>query len=335
MSKVRVLSVVLPHEEFCEDVQINYERNGRECSVIMNGIPGVAPEYAKSLRARDPKKVYELVGRALHDVREPQVKAEGLTSYGRACFENSVKQYGHVYPLQGKEYGKFFEAGKTENQKLSDWDLTKDLFEDQIRVQGVAHANRDTMMYQSPYPEFAMVSYPPGTFDRIGVNDLPNVLAPELARAGGVEVDVTFNRYDAEVFVSKKELEQIDYIMSHTPDEVYDKYGLKEDEAITYTATFDDGYEMDIKAVVGYDNNYCEAVLFRNGVEVNCIAGDDDDLRGSWSLHDDDVLFVATVKELEQEKTLSGKKQESVKSVASLMLEEKTNVSKELKNSRG
>ena len=47
-------------------------------------------------------------------------------------------------------------------------------------------------------------------------------------------------------------------------DELYNKFGLKRDETITYTAHFEDDFEADIKVVIcdGEDTPYIDAILF-------------------------------------------------------------------------
>ena len=64
---------------------------------------------------------------------------------------------------------------------------------------------------------------------------------------------------------------------------------LGEDETITYTAAFENGFEMDIKCCgVQYregetNTAWSEAVLFHNGTECCCESGEDAFL-GDWQI---------------------------------------------------
>lgn len=66
-----------------------------------------------------------------------------------------------------------------------------------------------------------------------------------------------------------------------------------EDDTIIYTATFPNDIEMDVKCCGCNDeNSWCEAVLFKKGVEINC-SEVEDDFFGEWELeYDGDTYRV-------------------------------------------
>ena len=74
-------------------------------------------------------------------------------------------------------------------------------------------------------------------------------------------------------------------------------------ETITYTAKFDDEYEVDVKLcgvdyIDGEDNRpYTEAVLFKNNAQV-CCTEPYDEFFGEWGageLETDDMMFIVNV----------------------------------------
>lgn len=66
------------------------------------------------------------------------------------------------------------------------------------------------------------------------------------------------------ITLSKKEMDLINNLLGLTGSEIYQKYGYKRDEAITHTAKFPDGVEIDIKLVICEDDTpYTEGVLFQ------------------------------------------------------------------------
>ena len=102
----------------------------------------------------------------------------------------------------------------------------------------------------------------------------------------------------AEIVLEQKELDFINQLLSMTGDEIYDKYGLKRDETIVYTAVFPDGMQADIKLVIcdGENKPYTEAVLFdKNGFQ-KAYTDPEDEYTGDWELECDDVNYVVTVK---------------------------------------
>lgn len=106
-------------------------------------------------------------------------------------------------------------------------------------------------------------------------------------------------RFTRTIYISKEALRKINEYLTLEPTSVSEC--LSEDETISYSANFDNGYEMDIKCCgVQYDPNepsnlaWSEAVLFHNGSEV-CRSEPTDLFEGDWELSDDDKLFIVHV----------------------------------------
>lgn len=96
------------------------------------------------------------------------------------------------------------------------------------------------------------------------------------------------------------------------------------DRTITYTAQFDDGYEMDVKCCGGGEEcAWTEAVLFKDGSQV-CFTEPSDDILGPWELYADGITYIAEVS-VEQDKTNSvgddGSNQWFVRSIFRKMLQ--------------
>lgn len=99
-----------------------------------------------------------------------------------------------------------------------------------------------------------------------------------------------------EVVLEQEELDFINQLLSMTGDEIYEKYGLKRDETIVYTAVFPDGMQADVKLVICDEEPYTEAVLFdKNGFQ-KAYTDPEDEYTGDWELEYDDVNYVVTVK---------------------------------------
>lgn len=99
-----------------------------------------------------------------------------------------------------------------------------------------------------------------------------------------------------EVVLEQEELDFINQLLSMTGDEIYEKYGLKRDETIVYTAVFPDGMQADIKLVICDEEPYTEAVLFdKNGFQ-KAYTDPEDEYTGDWELEYDDVNYIVTVK---------------------------------------
>lgn len=93
-------------------------------------------------------------------------------------------------------------------------------------------------------------------------------------------------KFKEEITLSKEERTSINKLYGLTGKELYDKYGFKRAETVYATSeTFDNGYTMDIKLVVGdtEDTCYSEAVLFnKKGSEVMCTEDVGDEVEGTW-----------------------------------------------------
>lgn len=99
-----------------------------------------------------------------------------------------------------------------------------------------------------------------------------------------------------EVVLEQEELDFINQLLSMTGDEIYEKYGLKRDETIVYTAVFPDGMQADVKIVICDEEPYTEAVLFdKNGFQ-KAYTDPEDEYTGDWELEYDDVNYVVAVK---------------------------------------
>ncbi len=99
-----------------------------------------------------------------------------------------------------------------------------------------------------------------------------------------------------EVVLEQEELDFINQLLSMTGDEIYEKYGLKRDETIVYTAVFPDGMQADIKLVICDEDPYTEAVLFdKNGFQ-KAYTDPKYEYTGDWELEYDDVNYAVAVK---------------------------------------
>lgn len=106
-------------------------------------------------------------------------------------------------------------------------------------------------------------------------------------------------RYEQKIKISKDEAEQINEYL-HVEPTCADEC-LGEDIAITNTAVFDNGIEMDIKCCgVQYNEDdesntsWTEAVLFKNGSEL-CFTEPFDEYLGEWILEYDGDEYVVMV----------------------------------------
>lgn len=94
-----------------------------------------------------------------------------------------------------------------------------------------------------------------------------------------------------ELVIPTGEFELIEKLCNEEPKTESDCFG--EDETMSYTVDFGNGYEMDIKVCgVQYEeggNNtaWTEAVLFLYGSEIAC-SDPSDGISGEWELEDDD-----------------------------------------------
>lgn len=103
-----------------------------------------------------------------------------------------------------------------------------------------------------------------------------------------------------EIIINREKLATINKYLTVEPkteDEC-----LSEDETITYTAVFDDGYEVDVKCCgvqfrEGESNlAWSEAVLFKNGMEV-CCTEPEFEFDGEWELADGNKIFTVLIRE--------------------------------------
>lgn len=90
-----------------------------------------------------------------------------------------------------------------------------------------------------------------------------------------------------------------DFEMESHYEKLYDTYSP--DHSHSFTASFDDGIEMDIKLCISehdddseYNPLWTEAVLFKNGHEITH-TDVEDYLFGFWSLEYDNILYVVHV----------------------------------------
>lgn len=98
-----------------------------------------------------------------------------------------------------------------------------------------------------------------------------------------------------EVFVPVEEAKKIERWLD-VEDLVAEEW-LSENETITYTADFGDGFQMDVKVCdLGPDHEYAwtEAVLFKDGCEC-CCTEPADSLLGDWELEYKGIQYVAKV----------------------------------------
>ena len=95
--------------------------------------------------------------------------------------------------------------------------------------------------------------------------------------------------------ISSKEMELINDLLNLPGDEIYQKYGYKQDEIITHTAKFSNGIEADIKLVICEDeSSYTEGVLFHNGFELTCTEPDYT-YDGEWNFEHNGIGYTVLV----------------------------------------
>lgn len=93
-------------------------------------------------------------------------------------------------------------------------------------------------------------------------------------------------KYTGKLVVSMEDAKRIHRYLYEEPKDADECLG--EDETISYTVCFGDGYEADVKCCgvpfqEGESNlAWAEVVLFRNGAECTCI-GPDDEFFGTWT----------------------------------------------------
>ena len=106
------------------------------------------------------------------------------------------------------------------------------------------------------------------------------------------------------IYLSKRDADFLNEILSMTGDQIYDKHGYKRDETFTYTAKFPDGCYMDVKLVIceGEDTPYCEAVLFNpDGYEI-AFTEPEYELLGEWTIKTEEKTYTVVLLEQGQDK---------------------------------
>ena len=107
-------------------------------------------------------------------------------------------------------------------------------------------------------------------------------------------------KHTYDILISKTKSTLINKLLTEQLASEDDCFG--EDQTISVTAIFGNGYEMDIKCCgvqyeEGGDNTaWTEAVLFRNGSEV-CCSEPSDEFLGEWILSSVEDEYVVNVKE--------------------------------------
>lgn len=97
------------------------------------------------------------------------------------------------------------------------------------------------------------------------------------------------------ITISKGEMELINDLLNMPGEEIYQKYGYKRDETITYTAKFSNGIEADIRLVICEEEKpYTEGVLFHNGFELTCTEPDDT-YDGEWYFEHNGIEYIVNV----------------------------------------
>lgn len=95
--------------------------------------------------------------------------------------------------------------------------------------------------------------------------------------------------YTKTIELSQERKEIIQKLENITGEEAYNKYGLKEDEIIFESATFETGYEVDIKLVIPDSESYTwtEAILFDIDNNQVVFTEPSDLFFGEWVLIDE------------------------------------------------
>lgn len=109
-------------------------------------------------------------------------------------------------------------------------------------------------------------------------------------------------RKEQTIFIPMDEMAYIKKLLMTQPTNESECFG--EDNHITNTADFGNGWEMDIKLCgIQYDEDcedctpWTEAVLFYNGIEIACTEPSDD-YKGEWTLADfEGNEYVVFIKE--------------------------------------
>lgn len=74
-----------------------------------------------------------------------------------------------------------------------------------------------------------------------------------------------------------------------------DKIVLTEDDTLVWSASFENGFEMDIKLCgANEETAWTEAVLFKDGFEIGC-TDCMDEILGMWEIDYNDVAYITNV----------------------------------------
>lgn len=77
--------------------------------------------------------------------------------------------------------------------------------------------------------------------------------------------------------ISRKVVDFINKVLDMDADEIYDAYGIKRDEKLSYTVAFNSGYQMDINVIFCDDSSpHVDLVLYdKDGHELSCAVHED------------------------------------------------------------
>ena len=135
------------------------------------------------------------------------------------------------------------------------------------------------------------------------------------------------------ITIPKQQMQIINEILTMTGDKIYDKYGYKRDEVISYTAKFDDddgiSIEADIKLVIcdGCETPYTEGVLFENGHECTHTEVDET-YEGEWIFEYKDTQYIVNVTVEQDEEPNRQKEQAESKKAHMTVRNAKTEIQK-------
>lgn len=107
--------------------------------------------------------------------------------------------------------------------------------------------------------------------------------------------------YTKTIKISQELSDKIKDLLELTGEECYDKYGLKRDETIVETVTFDNGNIVDIKCCIADYNDYTwtEGILFDEyGNEITYTEPSDQFL-GEWQFEDEENNKYTVLVEVE------------------------------------
>lgn len=103
--------------------------------------------------------------------------------------------------------------------------------------------------------------------------------------------------YQASIKLPQEEVVKLNHMMQLSGTDIYEKYGLKRDETITFTAKFANGYEADIKLVIcEEDSPFVDPVLFDSvGHEICVLEPDFDSFDGDYVFPVNGEIFTVKV----------------------------------------